>query len=134
MRFIWFIIVDKTGTVLLNVCVRPSIIQCVKNFQPVEWPTTGPMTKKTVEDYCRLKIADSVLGKLCRRFLPITFDKEIEGCMEDVKVRLAVSKTYNRRAHTQKSMNVSMHICIHIYAYTFSNVHRHVKQILYQLG
>ena len=90
MRFIWFIIVDKNGTVLLKVCVRPSIIRCVTIFQPVEWPTTGTMTRKTVEEYCRLKIADSVLGKLCKTLLHITFDKEIEGCMEDVKVRVAV--------------------------------------------
>jgi len=59
-------------------------------FQPFEWPTTGDITKKTVEEYCRMKIADTDLGKLCRKLLHITFEKEIEGCMEDVKVRLAV--------------------------------------------
>ena len=111
MRFIWFIIVDKCGTVLLKVCVRSSIIQCVKFFQPVEWPTTGGMTRTKVEEYCRLKIADSVLGKLCRRLLHITFDKEIESCIEDVKVRLAVSYTHNIRAHTQTCNNACRHIC-----------------------
>jgi len=51
------------------------------------------MTREKVEEYCRLKIEGSDLGKLCKRLLHITFDKEIEGCMEDVKVRLAVSYT-----------------------------------------
>ena len=30
------------------------------------------------------------MGKLCGRLLRITFDIEIEGCMEDVKVRLSM--------------------------------------------
>ena len=104
---------------LLKVCVRPSIIQCVTMFQPVEWPTTGPMTRKTVEEYCGLKIADSVLGKLCRRLLHITFDKEIEGCMEDVKVMLAISYTHNRRAHSHTCINACKHAYIRAHAYTF---------------
>ena len=97
--------------------MRSSIIQSVTIFQPSEWPTAGTMTRKTVEEYCRLKIEDSDLGKLCRRFLHITFDKEIEGCMEDVKVRLAVSYTRNSRTHTQACINACMHICSHMHTH-----------------
>jgi len=59
----------------------------VANFQPVEWPTTGDLTKAKVEAHCKLKIQGSVLGQLCGSLLHITFEKQIDGCMEDVKVR-----------------------------------------------
>ena len=65
----------------------------VWHFQPVKWPTTGPRTKTKVEEHCRLKIEGSVVGKLCGRLLNVTFDMEIEGCMEDVKVSLSIRYT-----------------------------------------
>ena len=39
------------------------------------------------------------MGKLCGRLLHITFDMEIEGCMEDVKVRLLISKHMPMQVH-----------------------------------
>ena len=102
---------------LLHVCYETKHCSVFDNFQPVEWPTTGTMSRKTVEEYCRLKIAESDLGKQCRRLLHITFDKEIEGCMEDVKVRLAVSYTHNSRTHAQACINAHMHICAHMHTH-----------------
>ena len=40
------------------------------------------------------------MGKLCGRLLNITFDMEINGCMEDVKVSIVISYTYNSHIHT----------------------------------
>ena len=77
------------------------------------------MTKTKVEEYCRLKIADSVWGKLCRRLLHITFDKEIKGCVEDVKVRLEVSYTHTTDAHT--------HMHAFIYASTYARTYKYFE-------
>jgi hypothetical protein len=65
----------------------------VVHFQPVTWPTTGPLTKTKVEEHCRLKIEGSVVGELCGRLMNVKFDLEIEGCMEDVKVSLSIRYT-----------------------------------------
>ena len=70
-----------------------NINKYVTRLQPVTWPTVGPITKTKVEEHCRLKIEGSVVGKLCGRLLNITFDMQIEGCIEDVKVRIAISYT-----------------------------------------
>ena len=67
--------------------------KCLTCLQPVTWPTVGPITKPKVEEHCRLKIEGSIVGKLCGRLLNVTFDMEIEGCIEDVKVRIAISYT-----------------------------------------
>ena len=61
-------------------------------FQPLHWPVTG-LTKKIVEDHCRLKIEGSVLGVACRKLLGVSFEKDILGCMEDVKVRPSTTQT-----------------------------------------
>ena len=91
---------------LRNECLRTSISQCVVHFQPVDWPTTGPITKPKVEEHCRLKIEGSVVGELCGRLLNVTFDMEIEGCMEDVKVSLSTSYT---SAHIRRYAQAHMH-------------------------
>ena len=90
------------------------------HFQPVKWPTTGPLTKEKVEEHCRLKIEGSIVGKLCGRLLHITFHIEIEGCMEDVKVRLPISKT-----HAQA--RTGMHIYTHTHVHRQSDTRTHAR-------
>ena len=106
---------------------------CVAHFQPVDWPSIGPMTKPKVEEHCRLKIEGSVVGKLCGRLLDITFDMEIKGCMEDVKVRIAIRYTYRHTHHFMHAHghayanSTHTHAHAHAHAHANANAHTHAR-------
>ena len=77
----------------------------VSYFQPVTWPANG-LTEIVVIAHCRLKIAGSVVGLVCGRLLGITFEREILGCIEDVKVG---------RLTNYKVLHIDLKLCILVF-------------------